>query len=139
MIDTNNYKPDENSVYVLSTLGVGYQGFTNTTALITTARGRELEFCIDTGSSLSLIADSALREFFPDIMVSTIAEGQLVKLTGIGDKGPVMNRFVNLPITMKTLDGGTVRIVDKTHVVDQLSCNMLISNNILRTNYMDIS
>ena len=59
-IDTNDCKPDENSVYVLSTLGAGYQGFTNTTALIMTVHGRELEFCIDTGSSLSLIADSAL-------------------------------------------------------------------------------
>src|SRR5205809_168559 len=104
-----------------------------------TVYGRELEFCIDMGSSLSLIADSALREFFPDIMVSTIAEGQSVKLTGIGDKGLVTNYFVNLPITMKTLDRGTVQIVGKTYVVDQLSCNMLIGNNILRTNHMDIS
>ena len=71
-------------------------------------------------------------------MVSTIAEGQSVKLTGIGDKGLVMNCFVNLPITIKTLDGGTVWIVGKTHVVDQLSCNILIGNNILRTNYIDI-
>ena len=68
-----------------------------------------------------------------------MAEGQLVKLTGIGDKGLVMNCFVNLPITIKTLDGGTVQIVSETHVVDQLSCNMLIGNNILRTNHMDIS
>ena len=68
-----------------------------------------------------------------------MAEGQLVKLTGIRDKRPVTNHFVNLPITIKTLDGGTVQIVSKTHVVDQLSCNMLISNNILRTNHMDIS
>ena len=50
-----------------------------------------------------------------------------------------MNHFVNLPITMKTLDGGIVQIVGKTHVVDQLSCNILIGNNILRTNHMDIS
>ena len=49
-----------------------------------------------------------------------------------------MNHFVNLPITMKTLDGGIVQIVGKTHVVDQLSCNMLIGNNILRTNCMNI-
>ena len=72
-------------------------------------------------------------------MVLTIAKGQSVKLIGIGDKGPVMNHFVNLPITMKTLDGRTVWIVRETHVVDQLSCNMLIGNNILRTNYIDIS
>ena len=68
-----------------------------------------------------------------------MTKGQSVKLAGIGDKGPVMNCFVNLPITMKTLDGGTVRIFGETHVVDHLSCNMLIGNNILRTNYMDIS
>src|SRR5437773_12279724 len=68
-----------------------------------------------------------------------MTKGQSVKLAGIGDKGPVTNCFVNLPITMKTLDGGTVRIFGETHVVDHLSCNMLISNNILRTNYMDIS
>ena len=60
MIDTNDCKPDENSVYVLSTLGAGYQGFTNTTALIMTAHGRELKFYIDTGSLLLLITDSAL-------------------------------------------------------------------------------
>src|SRR5438552_15545990 len=108
MIDTNDCKPDENGVYVLSTLGTGYQGFTNTTALITTACGKELEFCIDIGSSLLLIADSALREFFPDIMVSTMAKSQSVKLIGIGDKRPVTNHFVNLPITIKILNGGTV-------------------------------
>src|SRR5437667_9090197 len=67
-----------------------------------------------------------------------MTKGQSVKLAGIGDKGPVTNRFVNLPITIKTLDGGTVRIFSETHVVDYLSCNMLIGNNILRTNYMDI-
>ena len=72
-------------------------------------------------------------------MVSTMAKSQSVKLTGIGDKELVTNHFVNLPIIMKTLDGGTVRIVSETHVVDQLSCNMLIGNNILRTNCMDIS
>ena len=71
-------------------------------------------------------------------MVSTMAEGQSVKLTGIRDKGPVTNHFVNLPITMKILDRGTVWIVSETYVVDQLSCNILISNNILRTNHMDI-
>ena len=60
MIDTNDCKPDENGVYVLSTLSVGYQGFTNTTALITIVRSRELEFYIDTGSLLLLIADLAL-------------------------------------------------------------------------------
>ena len=72
-------------------------------------------------------------------MVSTMAEGQSVKLIGIGDKGLVTNHFVNLPITIKTLDGETVQIVSKTYVVNQLSCNILISNNILRTNYIDIS
>ena len=49
-----------------------------------------------------------------------------------------MNYFVNLPITIKILNRETVWIVSKTHVVDQLLCNMLISNNILRTNYMNI-
>ena len=67
-----------------------------------------------------------------------MAEGQSVKLIGIGDKGPVTNCFINLLITMKILDRGTVQIIGKTHVVDQLLCNMLISNNILRTNCMDI-
>ena len=68
-----------------------------------------------------------------------MTEGQSVKLIEIRDKGLVINCFVNLPITMKILDRGTVQIVSETHVVDQLSCNMLISNNILRTNHMDIS
>src|SRR5216117_3503414 len=68
-----------------------------------------------------------------------MTKGQSVKLAGIGDKGPVTNRFVNLPITIKTLDRGTVWIFGETHVVDHLSCNMLIGNNILRTNHMDIS
>ena len=51
-------------------------------------------------------------------MVSTMAEGQSVKLTGIRDKRLVTNCFVNLPITMKTLDRETVQIVSKTHVID---------------------
>ena len=108
MIDTNDYKLDENSIYVLLILSVEYQGFTNTTVLIITTHSRELEFCIDIGLLLSLIIDSALWEFFPDIMVSTMAEGQLVKLIGIRDKGPVINYFVNLPIIIKTLDRETV-------------------------------
>ena len=68
-----------------------------------------------------------------------MAKSQSVKLTGIRDKGSVMNHFVNLPITIKTLNEGTVWIVSETHVVNQLSCNMLIGNNILRTNHIDIS
>ena len=75
MIDTNNCKLDKNGIYVLSTLGAGYQGFTNTTALIMTMHSRELKFCIDMRSLLLLIVDLALWEFFPDIMVLTIAEG----------------------------------------------------------------
>src|SRR5438046_3176920 len=59
-VNANDYKPNENGIYVLLTPGTGYQSFTNTTALMMTAHGRELEFCIDTGLSLSLIADSAL-------------------------------------------------------------------------------
>ena len=47
-----------------------------------------------------------------------MAKGQLVKLIGIRDKEPITNHFVNLPITIKTLNGGTVRIVSETHVVD---------------------
>src|SRR5205809_1291546 len=74
-VDANNYKPNKNDIYVLSTPGIGYQSFTNTTALMMTVHGRELEFCIDTGSSLSLIADSALREFFSDIKVLTMTKG----------------------------------------------------------------
>ena len=109
----------------------------NTRAILHTPDGAELEFCVNSGSALSLIDEDVLAKHFPYLVVQSMPGGQSIRVKGIGT-GPTINKYVILPLALPTIDGDTVRLQAEVHVSKRLSCGLLIGNNVLKPNRMDI-
>ena len=117
--------------------GYSFQSLTNARAITYTPSGTSLEFCVDTGSSLSLISRHTLAKSFPTIQILQMTGGQSVRISGIGE-GPTTNQYVKLPILLISPTFEQLEISGEVHVVDSLSCQLLIGVNILRPNGVSI-
>ena len=131
------HKLSTTGVYRVSIPGTGYRNFTNARAYLWPPNKGLIEFCIDSGASISLIDRSTLQRHFPAIYIHHMPDGQSVHLEGIGN-GPITNEFVILPIELHGLNDQTVQLHGEVHVIDTLRCGILIGNNILRPSRMEI-
>jgi len=136
-IINTGHQPNAAGVYNISIPGTGYRAFTNTRAYLWPPNEKPIEFCIDSGSSISLIDRSVLLRHFPSIHPRYMSDGQSVHLEGIGN-GSTTNEFVMLPITLHGLNDQKVQLHGEVHVVDTLRCGILIGNNILKPSKMEI-
>ena len=118
--------------------GTSYRRFTNARANTKSPKNSPLEFCVDTGSSLSLMDRDALRKHFPDVPLHTMENSQSVHIAGIGE-GPSTSTYVNLPLVLTTDTGKEIQIQEEVHVVPKLSCQLLLGINILRPNEIGVS
>ena len=129
--------PDPAGVYSITLDGNSFRRYTNTRAILHTPDVAELEFCVDSGSALSLIDEDVLAKHFPYLAVQSMPRGQSIRVKEIGT-GPTINKYVILPLALPTIDGDTVRLQAEVHVSKRLSCGLLIGNNVLKPNRMDI-
>ena len=136
-IVNTGHQPNAAGVYRISIPGTGYRAFTNTRAYLWPPSEKPIKFCIDSGSSISLIDCLVLLQHFPSIHPHYMPDGQSVHLEGIGNR-LTTNEFIILPITLHGLNDQKVRLHGEVHVVDTLCCGILIGNNILRPSKMEI-
>ena len=61
-----------------------------------------------------------------------MGQGLSLRCKGIGGGQESSNEFVKIPITMKTFTGEPVIIIGEIHLIDNLSCDMLIGNDIMK-------
>ena len=97
-----------------------------------------MEFCVDTGSALSLIDEKALETHYPSLKVHVIPNHKSIQISGIG-KGPITNRYVMLPLSLPTTSSRHLDILGEVHIVETLTCQLLIGNNVLRPNRIEIN
>ena len=118
--------------------GTSYKQFTNARANTKTPENLPLKFCVDTGSSLSLIDKGTLDRHFPGHTLHSMDHGKSVRIAGIGE-GPETSKYVILPLVLTTDLGKEITITGEVHVIPKLSCHLLVGVNILCPNKISIS
>ena len=131
-------QPDEAGIYHVALPGESFRGYTNARATTITETGKHVEFCVDTGSALSLIDERMLKEHYLSLKIRFIPNHRKIQISGIG-KGPITNRYVMLPLSMPTTSSSHLDILGEVHVVETLTCQILIGNNVLRPNMIEIN
>jgi Reverse transcriptase (RNA-dependent DNA polymerase) len=104
-------------------------------ATTSTPIGYDLEFCVDTGSAMSLISKDTLRQFFPSAIVESLSR---IDITGIGSGGNTASEYATIPLELTSLRKETVNLLAEVHVVEELSCSLLIGMNVLKANHVDL-
>jgi hypothetical protein len=116
--------------------GLRHQLTTNATGTLF-ANDIGIDFCIDTGSSISLMARSTQRKYFPDAVVNDCPVTGIA-LTGIG-KGPELCHYINVQVKLRSNNGSDSLFDAEIYLVNELPCRILLGVNFLKTNDLNIS
>ncbi|ERF69336.1 hypothetical protein EPUS_09242 [Endocarpon pusillum Z07020] len=89
-----------------------------------------LSFCLDSGSSISLIGRACFEKYFQD---STIRLAPiLIPVAGVAGVTRT-TEYINIEVRLKSEKGKFIRIGGEFHIVPSLSCSILLANDILHT------
>ena len=76
-----------------------------------------MEFCLDSGSPVSLISEECRLAFFQDIPVYPIPHGKWLRCEGIGT-GELLSRYcISISLNLHTEAGRSVTVSGEVHVV----------------------
>ena len=115
--------------------GRQYKNYSHAIATTSTPAGYDLEFCLDTGSGMSLISRDTLKQFFPTVKIETMPR---IDIGGVGSGGNSSYEYTNIPLELTTTRKETVTFSCEAHVVEELSCSLLVGMNTLINNRIDL-
>ena len=102
------------------------------------ADGRIFEFCIDTGTPVSLLSEECRLSFFDHCRKFPMANGRRLRCGGIGSGELLSRDCIEPEINMRTATGDEVTISGEVHVVPKLPCGMIIGTDLLKPNNVNI-
>ena len=100
--------------------------------------GRMFEFCIDTGTPVSLLSEECRLSFFEHCRVFPMANGRRLRCGGIGSGELFSRNCIEPSINMRTTSGDKLSISGEIHVVPKLPCGMIIGTDLLKPNNVNI-
>ena len=89
--------------------------------------GRMFEFCIDTGTPVSLVSDECRLAFFEHCQPIPMANNRRLRCGGIGSGELFSREYMEPNINMRTLTGDNLIISGEVHVVPTLPCGMILA------------
>jgi hypothetical protein len=109
-------------------------------AMRTSPDAPDKSVCGDTGCGMSCVDREFFAQEYPDIQPSQVPP---IEIRGLGGKMTVSSEYVVLPVYFPGYKPGTrikalAKVEKEFHVVDNLSCNALIGNDILQPEKMSI-
>jgi hypothetical protein len=109
-------------------------------AMRTSPKSLDKSVCADTGCGMSCIDRTFFAQEYPHIQTSVI---EPIEIRGLGGKMTMSNEYAVLPVYFPGYKPGSkvkalARVEKEIHIVDNLSCNALIGNDILKPEKMSI-
>ena len=118
--------------------GMGFRKFPSLMYDHFSKDGRILEFCLNAGSSVSLLSEEYRLGFFDYRRVYHIADGQRLRCEGVVAGELISRDCIEPEIEMRTKPGQKLSISGEVHVVSDLPYDMIIGTDIMKPNNINI-
>ncbi len=87
--------------------------------------------CLDTGTSLSLVAGQIFSKYFPEVDIKALEESALRVSVARSDSPVTTEGYALLELRLRSLTGTPEFVTGQSHTVASLDCNILLGNDII--------
>ena len=91
------------------------------------------EFCFNFDIKVLLINKNSLLNNYLNIITHKMTRNLRLRCKNIKEEFEILNEYVKIFINLRNINEKIVIIIKEVHVINNLSCELLIKNNIMKS------